>query len=192
MARPLAQLETERLLLRGWRDGDLVPFAALNADPVVCRFLPSTLTRAESDALAGRIRFFMAAEGWGLWAVEQKASGHFLGFIGLARPAFDAPFTPCVEVGWRLAARYHRQGYATEGARAAVAFAFDSLGLSEVVSFTATGNLPSRRVMERLGMTHDPHEDFEHPKLPAGHPLRRHVLYRLRAPEPTERARRAG
>ena len=192
MTRKVAEFQTERLQLRAWRDEDLAPFAAMNADPVVCRFLPSTLTRAESDAVAGRIRFFMQAEGWGLWAAELKETGDFLGFIGLSRPAFDAPFTPCVEVGWRLAARFHGRGLASEGARAAAAYAFGTLGLDEVVAFTVPDNLASRRVMEKLGMTRDPHDDFDHPKLPEGHPLRRHVLYRLRSPTPTERARRVG
>lgn len=185
----VAQLETERLWLRAWRDDDLPAFAALNADPVVCRFLPGPLTREASDAMAARLRFFMAAEGWGLWAVEVKDSGDFIGFVGLQRPAFSAPFTPCVEVGWRLASAWHGRGLASEGARAAVAFAFGPLGLREVVAFTVPENLPSRRVMEKLGMTRDPREDFEHPRLPAGHRLRRHVLYRLRAPEPMEGAR---
>ncbi|MEW5742140.1 MAG: GNAT family N-acetyltransferase [Myxococcota bacterium] len=192
MTRPVEELETQRLRLRAWRDEDLAPFARLNADPVVSRFLPAKLTRAESDALAGRIRFFMAAEGWGLWATELKDTREFIGFIGLSRPNFDAPFTPCVEIGWRLASPYHGRGLASEGARAVASFAFDNLGLSELVAFTAPDNLPSRRVMEKLGMTRDPREDFDHPKLPEGHPLRRHVLYRLRSPVLTQGARRAG
>lgn len=191
MAR-VAELQTERLLLRAWRDEDLAPFAVLNADPVVCRFLPGPMTRAESDAQAGRIRFFMQAEGWGLWACEPKDTGDFLGFIGLSRPSFEAPFTPCVEVGWRLASPFHGRGLASEGARAAVDYGFNVLGLSELVAFTVPENLPSRRVMEKLGMSRDPHEDFDHPRFPEGHRLRRHVLYRLRTPEPTERAKRAG
>lgn len=192
MGRRTAEFQTERLLLRGWRDEDLAPFAAMNADPAVCRFLPSTLTRAQSDAMVGRVRLFMQAEGWGLWAAELKETGDFLGFIGLSRPTFEAPFTPCVEVGWRLAARFHGRGFATEGAQAAVSYAFGTLGLEELVAFTVPDNLPSRRVMEKLGMTRDPREDFDHPALPEGHRLRRHVLYRLRSPVPTERARRVG
>ena len=188
MAR-VAELQTERLALRAWRDEDLAPFAALNSDPVVMRFLPGPLSRAESDAMAGRIRFFMQAEGWGLWACELKETGDFLGFVGLSRPTFEAPFTPCVEVGWRLAARFHGKGLASEGARAAVDYGFNVLGLSELVAFTVPENLASRRVMEKLGMSRDPKEDFDHPRLPEGHRLRRHVLYRLRAPEPTERAK---
>lgn len=191
MAR-VAELQTERLLLRGWRDEDLPAFAAMNADPVVCRFLPGPMTRDESDAMAGRIRFFMQAEGWGLWACELKETGDFLGFIGLSRPTFEAPFTPCVEVGWRLASPFHGRGLASEGARAAVDYGFNVLGLAELVSFTVPENLPSRRVMEKLGMSRDPHEDFDHPRFPEGHRLRRHVLYRLRTPQPTERARRVG
>jgi RimJ/RimL family protein N-acetyltransferase len=188
----VARLETERLVLRAWRDEDLPAFAAMNADPAVMRFMPTPLTVEESDALAARLRLFMDAEGWGLWATQLKASGAFLGFIGLARPTFQAHFTPCVEVGWRLGAAHHGRGLASEGARAAVAYAFGPLGLGEVVSFTVPDNLPSRRVMEKLGMSRDPHEDFDHPRLPEGHPLRRHVLYRLQAPAPTGSARRAG
>ncbi|GMU60570.1 MAG: N-acetyltransferase [Myxococcaceae bacterium] len=191
MTRPVEELQTERLLLRAWRDEDLAPFARLNADPVVSRFLPAKLTRAQSDALAGRIRFFMAAEGWGLWATELKDTREFIGFLGLSRPTFEAPFTPCVEVGWRLASPYHGRGLASEGARAVVNFGFHNLGLDELVAFTVPDNLPSRRVMEKLGMTRDPREDFDHPRLPEGHPLRRHVLYRLRSPVLTQGARRA-
>jgi ribosomal-protein-alanine N-acetyltransferase len=178
---------TERLVLRTWRDDDLEPFAALNADPEVMRHFPHPLARAESDALAGRIRDHLDASGWGLWAVELAATGVFLGFTGLAVPRFDAPFLPATEVGWRLRRSAWGNGYATEAARAAVGFAFGSLGLDQVVSFTAAGNERSRAVMRRLGMSHDPADDFDHPALPAGSPLRRHVLYRLgRAPQPPD------
>lgn len=176
---PVAPLETPRLVLRDWRDEDLAPFAALNADPTVMRHFPAPLTREQSDAGAGRIRAFLAAEGFGLWAVEVKGVTPFAGFIGLSRPRFEAPFTPCVEVGWRLAAPLHGRGYATEGARAALAFGFTTLGLPEVVSFTTPSNTASLRVMEKLGMQRDPRGDFDHPSLPDGHPLQRHVLYRL-------------
>jgi RimJ/RimL family protein N-acetyltransferase len=175
----VAELRTERLLLRQWRDEDLEPFAELNADPETMRFFVSTQSRAESDALAERSRRQIEDEGWGLWAVEVAGGAPFVGFVGLARPSFEAHFTPAVEVGWRLARGYWGRGYATEAARAALAYGFDELALDEIVSFTSPLNEPSRRVMERLGMSHDPADDFEHPRVPAGHPLRPHVLYRL-------------
>lgn len=176
-------LKTERLILRPWRDEDLAPFAALNADPRVREHFPSCLTPAESDASAQKIRAAFDAQGYGLWAVEVSGGAPFIGFIGLAEPSFTAPFTPCVEIGWRLAHAVWGQGYATEGARAALACAFERLGLAELVSMTTPGNTRSRHVMEKLGMRHDPADDFDHPNLPPGSPVRRHVLYRLRAPE---------
>jgi RimJ/RimL family protein N-acetyltransferase len=172
-------LKTERLTLRPWADSDLAPFAALNADARVMEFFPKTLDRAESDALAERIRGHFARHGFGLWAVGAPGVADFVGFVGLAVPGFAAPFMPCVEIGWRLAVPYWGRGYATEAARAALGFGFGSLGLAEIVSFTVRDNWPSRRVMERLGMRHDPADDFDHPSLPQGHRLRRHVLYRL-------------
>jgi RimJ/RimL family protein N-acetyltransferase len=178
----VAELRTARLLLRQWRDSDLEPFAALNADPEVMRHFPSVLTRAESDALALGARALISSRGWGLWAVEVVEGARFIGFVGLAQPRFDAHFTPAVEIGWRLAREHWGSGYATEGARAVVATAFDELGLDELVSFTTVANAASRRVMERLEMTHDPADDFEHPLLAPGHPQRPHVLYRLRRP----------
>jgi RimJ/RimL family protein N-acetyltransferase len=175
------ELETERLLLRRWRDADRKPFAALNADPDVMRYFPAPLSPAASDAYVGRILSAFAEQGWGLWALEAKATGEFLGYTGLAVARFEAAFTPAVEVGWRLARAAWGSGYASEAARAAVAFGFGDLGLEEIVSFTAVGNTRSRSVMERIGMTRDPADDFDHPALPHGHPLRRHVLHRLRA-----------
>jgi len=175
-------LKTERLILRPWRDADLAPFAALNADPEVMRYFPATLSRAESDAVAGRIRESFAARGFGNWAVEVPGVTPFAGFVGLSVPRFDASFMPCVEIGWRLARACWGKGYASEAAWAALDFGFGTLKLREIVSFTVVANLPSRRVMERLGMRHDPCGDFDHPSLPEGHWLRRHVLYRLRAP----------
>jgi len=172
-------LTTARLRLRPWRRADLAAFAAINADPVVMEHFPSVLERASSDALAERIGGHFDRHGYGLWAVELPDVAPFIGFIGLAIPRFTAPFTPCVEVGWRLARRYWGQGYATEGARAAVAFGFAEAGLEEIVSFTVPANRRSLAVMERLGMTSEAREDFDHPVLPAGHPLRRHRLYRL-------------
>jgi len=171
-------LATERLLLRQWRDDDRAPFAELNADPEVMRYFPRTQSLAESDALVDRQQALIVERGWGLWAVD--APEGFIGFVGLSEPRFEAHFTPAVEVGWRLARRAWGKGYATEAARACLAFGFGELGLDEIVSFTAITNMPSRRVMERLGMRRDPADDFDHPALAEGDPLRRHVLYRLR------------
>lgn len=177
---PIPRLETERLLLREWRDADREPFAAMNADPRVAEHLTRALDRAETDAFVDRILDHWARDGHGLWAVETKADGTFIGFVGLTPPNFAAAFTPCVEIGWRLAPAAWGHGYATEGARAALAFGFERLGLDEIVSFTVPDNVRSRAVMERIGMTRDPADDFLHPNLPDGHPLRQHVLYRLR------------
>jgi len=176
------ELRTDRLLLRRWREADHAPFAALNADPRVMEHFPALLSPAETAERIGRIEAHFQQHGFGLWAVEIKGTTPFAGFVGLSIPQFAAPFMPCVEIGWRLAADYWGRGYATEGARAAVAFGFGELNLDEIVSFTVPANVRSRRVMEKLGMTHDPAEDFEHPLLPAGHALRRHVLYRLPRP----------
>jgi RimJ/RimL family protein N-acetyltransferase len=170
---------TERLILRHWRESDREPFARLNADPHVMEFMPNILLKQESDALADRIETHFQRHGFGLCAVELRRGGAFVGFIGLNVPSFNAAFTPCVEVGWRLAAKYWNQGLATEGAREIVGYGFDVFGLEELVSFTVPANFKSRRVMEKLRMTHEPGDDFDHPRLPAEHPLRRHVLYRL-------------
>lgn len=175
----MRELSTSRLLLRGWRPDDREPFAALNADSEVMRHFPAPLDRARSDALADVVDGALRRYGWGLWAVEPRDSGGFIGFVGLAPVAFEAAFTPAVEIGWRLARPAWGHGYATEAARAAASFAFTELHLEEIVSFTATGNARSRAVMERLGMAHDAADDFDHPNLPVGHPLARHVLYRL-------------
>ena len=174
------QLRTERLVLRDWRDSDLAPFAALNADPDVMQHFRGTLTRAESDAFAARIRANLQQDGWGLWAVEVIGGEPFIGFVGLARQTFEAHFTPAVEVGWRLAKAAWGRGYAPEAARAVIEFGFAELGLTEIVSITTAGNAKSRRVMEKIGMTCDPADDFEYPLLDEGHPLRPSVLYRLR------------
>jgi RimJ/RimL family protein N-acetyltransferase len=173
-------IATPRLRLRRWREADLEPFAVLNGDPVVMRHFPAPLSRADSDVFARRTAEVLVERGWGLWAVEVAESGAFAGFVGLAPVHFDAHFVPAVEIGWRLARAHWNQGYATEGARAVVAVAFETIGLDEIVSFTATENLPSQRVMQKIGMHNDPSEDFDHPRLPEGHRLRRHVLYRLR------------
>jgi RimJ/RimL family protein N-acetyltransferase len=172
-------LLSARLRLRAWRESDLEPFAALNADRCVTRFLSGALTRAQSDALAAQAQARIEAHGWGLWALELRASGSFIGCLGLAVPAFQAHFTPCVEIGWRLARPYWGAGLATEAARECLRFAFAELHLEEVVAFTVPANQRSRALMERLGLRHDAAGDFPHPQLPAGHPLSRHVLYRL-------------
>jgi ribosomal-protein-alanine N-acetyltransferase len=168
--------------MRRWRDADREPFAALNADPVVMEFFPALLSRAESDAFVDRIEETFDRNGWGLWAIEVAADGTFAGYVGLWPAVFESDFTPAVEIGWRLAAACWGRGYAPEGARAALAFGFDTLGLDEIVSFTTVGNIRSQRVMQKIGMTRDPEDDFDHPNLPAGHPLRRHVLYKIARP----------
>ncbi len=176
--RSVRVLRGERVVLRGWREEDLRPFADLNADPRVMEHYPAALTRAESDAFVrDRIVPQFAEHGYGLWALEVPAVTPFAGYVGLLVHDFEADFTPCVEVGWRLAFPYWRSGYATEGARAALAFGFDEAGLDEIVSFTVPANRRSVAVMERLGMTYS--GEFDHPRLPPGHRLRRHVLYRL-------------
>lgn len=176
---PEPVLTTPRLVLRPWRDADLDGFAALNADPVVMEHFPSTLTRAESDATAARVRDDFARRGYGPWAVEVPGVADFIGFVGLSVPRFEAHFTPCVEVGWRLARAHWGKGYATEAARAALDFGFRVLDLHEIVAFAVPGNARSRAVMARLGMSRAEADDFDHPGVSAGHPLRRHVLYRL-------------
>jgi RimJ/RimL family protein N-acetyltransferase len=179
MQMHMATLETARLRLRQWRAEDHAPFAQLNADPRVMEYFPSTLTKAESDALAQRFAAPIAQRGWGFWAVERKSDESFIGFVGLNVPSAPLPFAPCTEVGWRLAADAWGQGFATEAAREALRVGFDVLGLAEIVSFTTLGNRRSRAVMERLGMKES--GTFEHPSVPVGNPLRPHCLYRLRA-----------
>jgi RimJ/RimL family protein N-acetyltransferase len=173
-------LSTPRLILRRWRESDREPFARMNADPRVMEFFPHLLSRRESDAAVDYIQASFDSRGFGLFAAELSANHSFIGFIGLAVPAFAAAFTPCVEIGWRLSPEYWGRGLATEGAREVARFAFTGLGLDSLVSFTVPANRRSRRVMEKIGMTRDLAEDFDHPDLPAGHALRRHVLYRLR------------
>jgi RimJ/RimL family protein N-acetyltransferase len=175
----LKELRTERLLLRRWLPSDTEPFARLNADPRVMQHFPAVLSREESDALVQRAEEHFERDGFGPWAVEIPEIAPFIGFVGLSVPRFQAHFTPCVEIGWRLAAEFWNRGYATEAARAALSFGFERLGLAEIVSFTVPANLPSRRVMEKIGMTRDYAGDFDHPSIPEGHPIRRHVLYRI-------------
>jgi RimJ/RimL family protein N-acetyltransferase len=165
------------LWLRPWRADDLEPFAALNADPEVMEHFPSTLSREQTSETMARIAKHYDRHGYGVWAVQVPGEAPFIGYIGLAVPSFQASFTPCVEILWRLARPWWGQGFATEGARATLACGFERLGLSEIVSFTVPANTRSRRVMEKLGMRYT--EDFEHPRIEPGHPLRRHMLYRL-------------
>jgi ribosomal-protein-alanine N-acetyltransferase len=173
-------IQTERLLLRRWKGEDREPFYRLNSDLLVMEFMPACLTRPESDQLFERIEEHFRKHEFGLYAAELHENQSFIGYVGLAVPSFEASFTPCVEIGWRLSADHWGHGLATEGARVVVKHAFGEVGLDEIVSFTVPGNARSRRVMEKIGMTHDASEDFDHPNLPEGHPLRRHVLYRLR------------
>jgi RimJ/RimL family protein N-acetyltransferase len=172
-------IRTERLELRRWREADRLPFQRLNADPRVMEFMPGLLDPGASDELIDRIERHFARHGFGLWAAELREDCSFAGFIGLSVPGFVAGFMPAVEIGWRLRADCWGRGLATEGARAVVALAFTAAGLASLVSFTVPGNLRSRRVMEKIGMGHDATGDFDHPLLPAGHPLRHHVLYRI-------------
>lgn len=167
--------------LRQWREADLAPFAALNADPEVMRYFEEPLSEERSDAWARAIAAVIDEQGWGLWALERRDTGEFIGFTGLQVPRHPLPFQPCVEVGWRLARSSWGHGFATEAGRACLAHAFGPLRLEEVVSMTAVPNTTSRRVMERLGMVRDVRGDFDHPAVPPGHPLRRHVLYRINA-----------
>lgn len=178
-------IKTPRLILRRWRESDRKPFAALNADPVVMEYFPERLTRQQSESLIEEIEAGLEERGYGLWAVQVEATSEFIGFTGLEVPTFNASFTPAVEVGWRLARSAWGNGYATEAARASLAFGFEEVGLVEIVSFTAATNMRSRAVMDRIGMIHKPGDDFDHPGLPNGHPLSRHVLYRVTAPTKT-------
>jgi RimJ/RimL family protein N-acetyltransferase len=172
-------LPTARLILRRWRDSDREPFQALNADPRVMEFFPALLTAEETDQAIARIARHFAQHGFGLYAAELIETEAFIGYVGLSVPAFEAPFMPAIEIGWRLAFDYWGRGLATEGARAVVRHAFETLRLPGLVSFTALANLRSRRVMENIGMVHDSDGDFDHPGLPEGLRLRRLVLYRI-------------
>lgn len=179
------ELCSPRLRLRQWQTADRAPFAALNADPAVMAHFPAPLTRVQSDALAERLQGLIAQHGWGFWALELRADGRFIGFVGLNPAPAGLPFAPAVEIGWRLAHAHWGQGLASEAARQAVSFAFDALNLPEVVAFTALPNQRSRAVMARLGMRES--GQFEHPALPHGHALRRHWLYRLGRPPSASR-----
>lgn len=173
-------LRGPRLILRPWREEDLGPLFAINGDPASMRHFPAAMTRAESDAWAERMQTHIEAHGWGFWAVEERGGAPFLGAVGLMNIPWAARFTPAVEVGWRIAPAFRRRGFAEEAARLALGFGFGTLRLPEVVAFTVPGNAASRRLMERLGM--QAAGEFDHPRLPEGHALRRHLLYRLAAP----------
>jgi RimJ/RimL family protein N-acetyltransferase len=175
------RLETERLVLRRWTEKDLEPFAAMNADPAVMEFLAAPLTRAQSEAFVDRIERTFDERGFGLWALERKDTGDFVGFTGLFPVRADIPPKGEIEVGWRLARPAWGHGFASEAARAACAFGFGPAGLDAIMSMTAAVNVRSRAVMERIGMTYDESSDFEHTSLPPGHSLRPHVIYRLEA-----------
>ena len=164
------ELETNRLLLRQWHASDFPVFAQMNANEEVMQFFPAKLSAHESDAMAQRCHDLIQQRGWGFWAAQEKSSGAFIGFIGLHVPIADLPFSPCVEIGWRLSRTSWGKGLATEGASAALGFAFNELSLPEVVAFTALNNERSERVMKRLGMQRD-ERTFRHPSLPKGHPL---------------------
>jgi RimJ/RimL family protein N-acetyltransferase len=173
-------IETERLLMREWRDSDRAPYAELNGDPEVMRHFPSTLTPQQSDEMIDRMVAAWHDRGHGLWAVERRDTGEFIGFVGLTPPSWQASFTPCVEVGWRLGKQHWGNGFAPEAATAALSWGFANVDLPDdrIVSFATEANVNSRRVMHKIGMTHDPNDDFDHPLLPdwAG---RRHVLYKI-------------
>lgn len=175
------ELPTPRLLLRQWQPSDLEPFALMSSDADVMRYYPAPWSREQSDVFAQRVMRLIDERGWGFWAIEERASRQFIGFVGLHIPSHELPFSPCVEVGWRLAKPYWGLGYATEAAQSAISFGFQQLHLKELVAFTAITNLKSRAVMERLGMQFD--SEFDHPQVPVESVLRRHVLYRLRSPE---------
>jgi RimJ/RimL family protein N-acetyltransferase len=179
----MTELRTDRLLMRRWHDADRAPFAALNASAEVMEHFPAVLSREESDAFVDQIEREFDERGWGLWALESRATGAFLGYTGLEawETASGLPFAPAVEVGWRLVRDAWGHGYASEAARAAIDYGFTTLGLEEIISMTAVTNERSWRVMERIGMTRDPADDFDHPRVERGHRLERHVLYRIRA-----------
>ena len=173
-------METDRLILRQWQASDYPVFAEMNADPQVMEYFPTPLTSAESNALADRLKALIVERGWGFWAVELKATGQFMGFVGLHSQDGDSgiPHAPLVEIGWRLSSIYWGQGYATEAAFAALDYAFEQLAVGQVYAFTALQNMPSQRVMQKLSMVNC-QQDFDHPKLPDGHPLQRHCLYSI-------------
>lgn len=179
IAKPHVTLKTPRLLLRPWREEDLPAHAAMNADPRVMEHFPFVPTRQESDDRVSRLREHFDRHGFGMWAVEAPGVDEFVGTVGIIEVSFEAHFTPCIEIGWRLARKHWGKGYATEAAESAIEFGFETVGLNEIVAFTVPANVRSRRVMQRLGMTRAPEDDFNHPKVPSEHPLSRYVLYRI-------------
>lgn len=181
------ELRTERLLLRGWTPQDRDALASINADPRVMEFIGNPMTRPQSDAMADRIEAKFERQGFGMWAVEVTGKTPIAGFVGLNRPEFEAPFMPAVEIGWRMGAEFWGCGYASEAAREVLRFGFEVIGLTEIVAFTAKRNVRSQRVMQRIGMTHDPQDDFDHPDVSEDNPLRPHVLYRIRR-QPSKQA----
>jgi ribosomal-protein-alanine N-acetyltransferase len=180
MTHTTPELQTQRLRLRAWRDEDLPIFAAMNANGEVNRYLLGPLTRLQSDAVVGRFIQHFQHVGFGMWAVEAPSVASFIGAVGISIPSYTAPFTPCVEVGWRMAPEYWGHGFATEAAQAALEFGFRKVELPEIVALTVPQNARSRALVAKLGMTRAASDDFDHPLVPAGHPLQRHVLYRLR------------
>jgi RimJ/RimL family protein N-acetyltransferase len=178
-------IDTPRLLLREWRDEDLEPFSLLNADERVCEFLGKTFTPEESRAMIERYQAHFREHGFGIWAVEVKHGPAFIGYTGLWIQSFQAHFTPCIEIGWRLSFEYWGKGYATEAAKAVLNHAFTQLGIDEIVAFTVPKNGRSRAVMEKIGMKRDLHGDFDDPELPANHHLSRQVLYRVQSTQPS-------
>ena len=176
-----AEIETERLILRHWKDTDLDPFISMNADTTVMRFYQDTLSAEETRAFFNSIKQELSEYGYGLYAVEEKKSGHFIGYIGFHWAGFDMDFCPCIEIGWRLDKPYWNKGYATEGAAACLKYGFESLSFNEVVSFTSIENIASQRVMQKIGMRFERY--FEHPNIAEGHPLRPHVLYKIKKDE---------
>jgi len=175
----LIVIETQRLILRQWKQEDYEPFAKLNADPKVMEHFPATLTKVQSDVMVSTLKTLISQKGWGFWVIEEKETGLFVGALGLHKPTENLPFLPCVEIGWRLAHEHWGKGYATEAGEEVLRYAFEVLKLDEVVSFTAVLNKRSSALMERLGMQNS-YENFEHPALPKGHRLREHVLYKIK------------
>jgi RimJ/RimL family protein N-acetyltransferase len=174
----VTELETDRLFLRQWQDTDLAIFSKLNSDPEVMAYFPSVLSREESDALSHNFKALIAQRGWGFWAVELKRVKAFIGFVGLHEPKAALPFSPCVEIGWRLHRDHWGKGYATQAAAEVLRYAFEILELNEIVSFTTVSNIRSRSVMERMGMTNTG-RNFNHPDIPVSDPLSEHVLYKI-------------
>lgn len=173
-------LQTDRLILRQWEESDYLPFIKMGLDPIVMEHFPSLLTKDESLEFINKFKDIIDKNEWGLWAVELKENEEFIGYIGLHSQPEQFEFSPCVEIGWRLAKEYWGNGYATEGAKAALEYAFNKLHLNKVVSFTAVINIPSESVMKKIGMTKV--GEFNHPKLSSGHHLEKHVLYEILSP----------